>query len=991
MAMPNFDFESAKKAGYSNEEIDAFLKSQKKPKESGMGYAPLSGLLGIGLNYLQNEEPKYEKGEGVLSKVGKNIKNFSTNLKSPVENVEEEESPINLKALQKVPNFDVKGALQSGYSPEEINEFLEENQPERSTLEQGTRIGAQLGLGALQGSPAGIAYDVATAPLASKEAMNVPYREDLGEELDQLMHQKASGQWTDEDENFLQHIQQQIKDPRKSMEFAQTADLGIRGLAEAVTGADLHPEGILEKGANWIGFIKNPTNWKEVAKIGLKPKELLKAFSPSGTEFARGLSAGTALQMAEEGNFGPAGTIGAAVAADLIGHGPKALLNVAKNPKKALAQVTNLLTGANSKKEWIRQIVSDANEAGVQLDAGTLTNSNVIKMAQARAAQSALSGTALDNFRKDLSQQIVNGYSKIVDELGTLSFENNHQAAESVRNFVTKEEDKFYRQRQNIPGEPGEARSLVGRVAVEERPNYQEELLNRIAPQEFESSYQAGENLKTAAEDIKAPIKQEFNQRWENLNEQIGRVPAGPQAQLARSLDVFVNDHTGSLLLGESSAEARVFQTAQRLRNALMTEGGDLIGVSLEDLIKTKRTLGDVANWEFGGSNFQSAYRHLVGEIDHAIERTLGGVNPQLRQAYEELNHSYSTFKDLFENKNVMPLFEPKNQNYNSMYNSFLKNPDKLRSLEDIMFNNPRGQQLIGQIKRDYARSIIERPNLTARDLRDLEAVLGPEYGDAIREFIGARQSAIEQPLPRAARQPVLGAQVEIPETARAGKPLGGRAVEKSEHARRKLLQYIKKKDSNQIMKMMDTVEGIHKLKRALSLTAEGDQLFNELARFKLSEMIDKKMMDNLKENVKLGTFSGLLKSSGDKAIVSELVGPEAFKQLQLLQKNAGRLADSAEKFYNASKSGTTLADAALVSTAVTGALTGNLYLAVPAVAKIGGLQVIGRVLTDKEFLKYLAEAALTDNKEKFMSILKNMQPSVNRAIVAATTKEVTD
>lgn len=975
MAQPNFDYEGALDAGYSDDEINHFLKSQSK------------------------KAPVYEKPEKVgkedtitqrARKGGSNIltnaKNFLGNLGRPVQGEEEPaqtESPINHRLLQKVPNFDVKSALESGYSPEEINEFLEENQPQRSYLEKGTRIGAQLGLGVLQGSPAGIAYDISAAPISSKEAMNVPYREDLGEELDQLMHQKASGQWTDEDEKHLKHIEEQIKDPRKSMEFVQTADVSIRGLAEKATGADLQPEGILEKGANWIGFIKNPTNWKEIAKIGLKPKEFFKALSPSGTELARGLSAGTALQMAEEGNFGPAGTIAAAVAADLAGFGPKALLHVAKNPKKTLAQATNLLTGANSNKEWIRQIVSDANEAGIQLDAGTLTGSNLIRMAQARAAQSALSGKALDNFRKDLSQQFVRQYGNIVDELGTLAFENNHQAAESIRNFVANEEKNLFKQ---LGGEAkGEGRSLVGRVATEEQPNYQQELLNRIAPKEFENSYQAGETLKTAAEDIKAPIKQEFNQQWENLNEQIGRLPAGPQAELARSLDVFVNDHAGSLLLGESSAEAKVFQTAQRLKNALMTEGGDLIGVSLEDLIKTKRTLGDVANWEFGGSNFQSAYKHLVGEIDHAIERTLGDVNPQLREAYEQLNQSYSTFKDLFENKNVMPLFEPKNQNYNSIYNSFLKSPDKLRSLEDIMFNNPRGQQLINQLKRDYAQGIIENRNLTARDLRDLEAVLGPEYREPILDFIGARQRALEQPLPRAARQPTLGARAAIPETTRAGKPLGGRVAEKAEHAQKKLFEYIEIKSSDQIMKMMDTVEGIHKLKRALSLTPQGEKLFNELARYKLSEMIDKKMMDGLKENVKLGTFSNLLKPTKDQAIVKELVGADAFKQLQLLQKNAGRLAESAEKFYNASKSGTTLADVGVVSNLMTGVLTGNPYMALGASSAVGGMKLAGYLLTDKEFLKYLAEAVLTDNKDKFISILKNMQPSVNRAIVAAT------
>lgn len=962
-----FDYEGAKKEGYSEEEINSFLKSQKKTKKP---------------NY-----QTYNKDDSAFTRIGKNFANFFGNLGSPVEEEEEieSESPINEKLLNKVKNFDIQGALTEGYTPDEINKFLQENQTGKSIGEQGARIGAQLGLGALQGSPAGIAYDVATSPLASKEAQNIPYREDLGEELDQLMHQKASGQWSEEDENYLKHVEEQIKDPRKSMEFVQTADVGIRGLAEKATGIDLHPEGILEKGSNWLGFIKNPTNWKELTKIGLKPKEFLKILSPSGTEITRGLTAGTALQMAEEGNFGPIGTLGAAIAGDLSGFGPKALINVAKNPKKSIAQVTNFITGSNSNKEWVRQIVSDANESGIQLDAGTLTGSNLIRMAQARASQSALSGKALDNFKKDLSQQIVSGYEKIIDELGTLSFENNHQAAESIKNFVNKGEDKFYSQRNKIPGELQEGRSLEGRISVEERPNYQEDLLNRIAPQEVESTYQGGQDLKTAAENIKEPIKQEFNRRWETLNQEIEHIPAGPQAELARSLEVFVNDHKGSLLLGESSAEYRVLQSAQLLRNSLITEGGDLIGVTLSDLMKTKRTLGDIANWEFGGSNYESAYKNLTRDIDNAIERTLGEFNPELREAYEGLNAEYSQFKDMFENKNVMPLFEPKNQNYNSIYNSFIKSPDKLRSLEDIMFNNPRGQELVNQLKRDYAQRIVERRNLRPRDLRNLQSVLGPEYKEALQEFSTARHHAIENPLPRASKQQQIPIRPGVPETA-ASKPIR-KAVEKSQHAERKLLEYIKGKSSDQILKMMDTIEGIRKIKRSLSLTPDGEKLFNELARFKLSEMVDKKMMDGLKENVKLGTFSNLLKSSGDQAIVRELLGADKFKQFKLLQKNAGILQSSVDKFYNASKSGTTLADTALASTAIIGVFTGNPFLTAKAVASIGGMQIIGHLLADKQFLKYLEEAAITTNKTKFTDILNKMKPSVNRAILYSTTQ----
>ncbi|MCF1193223.1 hypothetical protein LRR18_16660, partial [Mangrovimonas sp. AS39] len=160
------------------------------------------------------------------------------------------------------------------------------------------------------------------------------------------------------------------------------------------------------------------------------------------------------------------------------------------------------------------------------------------------------------------------------------------------------------------------------------------------------------ENLKTAANDIKQPIKQEFDQRWGQFKSEVSMIPSGPQPELAQNLTDFIRQNEGSLLLGESAAESRVLQAARRLRDQLQVEGG-LVGVSLNDLMKTKTTLGDVANFEFGGSNFESAYKHLVGEVDAAIMRTLEETNPQLLQEFQELNIEYSAFKDMFENKNV--------------------------------------------------------------------------------------------------------------------------------------------------------------------------------------------------------------------------------------------------------------------------------------------------------------------------------------------------
>ena len=420
MAQPNFDYEGAKEAGYSDEEITSFLKQQPSYKPTNTG--------------------------STLQNISNNASNFIRNLGAPAgQETKQEHSPqdlIDQRLLKQFPNFDLNGALSAGYSPDEINDFLLTNKPERSGLEQGARVAGQYALGAAENAL--LPYEIGAASLASKEAQNIPYRENLGEELDQLMHQKASGQWTLEDEQFLQHIQEQIADPRKSMEFAQTADVGVRKLAEKITGQDLHPEGVLEKAASWAGFVKNPAKLSEVFKTGVKLPEIIKAIAPTGREALRGVGAGAALEAAEQGNFGPIGTMAAVVVGDVAGHGLGAGLAGAKKlltqPKKTLAQVAAAFT-PKDKRQLQQDIIKDFRNAGIQADLGSITDSNLIKWTQSRLAQSGLAGKALDEFRHELTDQVKREYKELADGLGNAKFTTSFEAGEVVKESLKKMRD----------------------------------------------------------------------------------------------------------------------------------------------------------------------------------------------------------------------------------------------------------------------------------------------------------------------------------------------------------------------------------------------------------------------------------------------------------------------------------------------------------------------------------------------------------------------
>ncbi len=118
--------------------------------------------------------------------------------------------------------------------------------------------------------------------------------------------------------------------------------------------------------------------------------------------------------------------------------------------------------------------------------------------------------------------------------------------------------------------------------------------------------------------------------------------------------------------------------------------------------------------------------------------------------------------------------------------------------------------------------------------------------------------------------------------------------------------------DPDKILSDMGTVFGTRKLQKALSSSPEGRELFNSLKRLKFDQLIGNNLVDSTTQQVKLGTFFKLLEKGKNRQLVKELLGSTGLKRLEKLQKNAGRLADAAQKFYNASQSGVVATDVTL-------------------------------------------------------------------------------
>ena len=676
--------------------------------------------------------------------------------------------------LESRPQFQEKifQARQAGYSDQDIlthmsgKPALEPQMPaqqEPGTLEQIGRVGAQYALGAAE--IAAMPYDIAVAPLASEQAQLSAFRQNLSADLERLMEQKAAGIWDDQDQALFDNIVDQIKNPRKSEQYVQTADIGIQGLFEKALNLDMKPEGFLEKGARWTGWIKNPKNLSDLAKAGMSKSQLAKAVMPTAPEAFRGAAAGAALQMAEDGDLGPIGTLAAAVAADATAIGTtqavKAGTRFLAAPKKEAAKAVAATFAKGEQAELKKQIIEDFRKSGIQADLGTITDSNLVRMIQTKLGQSGLTGKPLEQLRRNITEEVLAEYKGLADGLGEAKYLNNFEAGQAAQETVTQLRNKDLQDVRTIYQNADQALGKDARVFTDKLVNNLNDLINKVSP--------------------------------------------------------------GAIKSGEQKA---VLDAAQKLKSDLLRTHPEGRTGAVKDLINNKIALNDIINYEVQGGA-KNLLKGVVGDLDRAII-SHGSQNPKFGRLYVNAQQRFATHAKTYRTRNID--------------------------------------------------------------------------------------------------------------------------------------QILRAQDPAQAMAKMNNIQGIRDLEKALSVTGEGKQLFNDLKRYKLDQIVGNSMVDSTTKQLKFGTFSKILEKGKNAEIVKELLGKKDFQRLQRLQKNSGKLAESINKFLNTSQSATTAIDAAALLKLVKD--TGHLLSGNPwPLVKSGSMAVatnhLSKVLADPEFLKLVEEAIL--------------------------------
>ena len=469
------------------------------------------------------------------------------------------------------------------------------------------------------------------------------------------------------------------------------------------------------------------------------------------------------------------------------------------------------------------------------------------------------------------------------------------------------------------------------------------------------------------------------------------------QPKLIAKLEEFIEKNKGSLLDKAAPAERSVMKQVRELLSQLKGSSVDaklpkgfklsnFTGESQKDLLnlmgleadkgtnighlwKTVTTLGELANFDFGGSNFESQFKYLYGLVNEAAYKSIKKKNPRLAAKFKALKAEYSEFKNTFENKDVISLFEKNNTAYVKTYQDLL-NPDKMRSLSKLLQRknlqgrtSPKAERLLRQMKRDYAEKVFAKGSVDERVLNDLKDVIpGRDImfqrldSNLKKAAEGAKPEFIKTPVPKTLRP-------QKPKTAKEALKLKEDSV-KEMRQKQSMSDFKKQLDGmtdENLFKKMSSVTEIKKLEAIVKNVPGGTEALNKLKSLKMEKMIGDGMVNSVTHQLQLGTFSNILRKGNNRDIVKHILGPQGYKDLTYLQNHTRELQKSGQKFFNSSGSSTSHKDWSVAVSIVAGIVNWDPWLSVKV---LGGLSIAkrgARLMADKEFLKLTRDAIIAE------------------------------
>ena len=426
------------------------------------------------------------------------------------------------------------------------------------------------------------------------------------------------------------------------------------------------------------------------------------------------------------------------------------------------------------------------------------------------------------------------------------------------------------------------------------KENQKENILNTISPTESESAMKAGESQK----DILNKTNRECHTYSEDLYTNAGELNEEVRGYHTNLMDQLVNRYKKLEIVPELSGVEKSLQSNIRatLNEIADFEGGALtisgenskIGsriatakeASNPALIGQVKSIGRHVQHDFIQGKPSNIFNPVSKEIrDSAYAAAEASGIPEAESSLRAANEAYTQYNKIYNNKYINPLRDPGNRDYIKFYDELVSNQDYFREVEKAIGHTEEGANLLKQAQRDLADKKL------SPFVKEPALIRTPGYRKTIKELsdtIPAKQmksvkSGMEELVPKKLRK--SGKDL----TPAPKQPIDSKKLlDQSEKDIKAMARYGNKR-TEEVRTLLDSRTGIRQLKRDLSGSKRGMEIFNKNAKMKAGEIV---RGNKVKGDYTGNTIKKTLNETKNYELLSELTSPaEAEQALEIAER----------------------------------------------------------------------------------------------------------
>ena len=406
-----------------------------------------------------------------------------------------------------------------------------------------------------------------------------------------------------------------------------------------------------------------------------------------------------------------------------------------------------------------------------------------------------------------------------------------------------------------------------------------EGVLGKVHPTEIGNKRIAGQSLKkTIMETDRARYKAVSD--LYDVSRKLNKGIEGVHPNLVAKLNARIKEIKKVPSL--SAAQKEIVKSGEELVKRLSDSfKGRIIqyrSINNQVLIDQIKNFREKLDYDFAHGASKNIFKPMIKDIQEGIvEAANAAKNPKAVEALNKANREYRKWATEFNNDYINPYRDRTNFDYETLINKNL-DPDNFNVIRDVVGDTKVGKEILEATKREIvekklAKFMKEPALVRSRDFRramtDLESVLTPKE-------VGAVKKEMESLVPKKLQVKVK----RVRPSAEVKKELEAATKEIKATAK------YSDKSVSEIRKLAKTPEGIQQIKKDLSRTKNGKQLFDKFAKQKIDSILSG---GKIKPNYTGDDLFKVLNKEENYALIESLTSP----------KEASIALDAAEKLAN--------------------------------------------------------------------------------------------